>query len=160
MEVTGAWTAEETRAFLTSEAGCVPLRLACHTPSGGLWILSLWYALREDCLVCATGADADVVTFLEHDPHVAFEVSVDEPPYFGVRGRGEATVEPDDDKRLLRDLFDRYLGGTDSALADQLLATDREEVVVRIDPTRLSTWDFTDRMADAVTDDEAKDAPN
>lgn len=153
MEVTGAWTAEETRAFLTSEAGTVPLRLACHTPADELWMLSLWYAFRDDCLLCATGADADLVTFLEHDPSVAFEVSVEDPPYFGVRGRGETTVEPDDEKQLLRELLDRYLGGTESSLADRLLAEDREEVVVRIEPTHLSTWDFSERMADAVASD-------
>lgn len=151
MEVTGAWTAEEMRAFLTSDAGTVPLRLACHTPRDELWMLSLWYAFRDGCFLCATAADADLVTFLDHDSRVAFEVSVEDPPYFGVRGRGEATVEPDDEKQLLRELLDRYLGGTESSLADRLLAEDREEVVVRIEPTHLSTWDFSERMADAVT---------
>lgn len=150
MEITGAWTAEETRAFLTSEAGTVPLRLACHTPRDELWILSLWYAFRDDCLLCATATDADVVEFLDHDPNVAFEVSVEDPPYFGVRGRGEITMEPDDDKRLLRDLLHRYLGGTDSALGSRLLDDRREEVVIRIEPSHLSTWDFTERMTDVV----------
>ncbi|WP_255198577.1 pyridoxamine 5'-phosphate oxidase family protein [Halorarius litoreus] len=152
MEVTGAWTAEETRAFLSSDAGTVPARLACHTTADELWMLSLWYTFCDGCLLCATAASADVVRFLRHDPRVAFEVSVDRPPYRGVRGRGEATVLPDEDKQLLRELLERYLGGTDSALADRLLAADREEVRIRIEPTTLSTWDYTDRMADAADD--------
>lgn len=152
MEVTGAWTADETRAFLTSDEGTVPVRLACHTPTGELWMLSLWYIFRDDRLLCATSADADVVEFLEHDSRVAFEVSVNEPPYFGVRGRGEVTVQPDEEKTLLRELLHRYLGGTESRLARRLLGDDREEVVLRIEPTQLSTWDFTGRMADAVTE--------
>ncbi|WP_255151321.1 pyridoxamine 5'-phosphate oxidase family protein [Halorarius halobius] len=152
MEVTGAWSREEAEAFLTSDAGTVPIRLACHTPDGELWMLSLWYQYRDGDLLCATGADADVVRYLRADPSVAFEVSVEEPPYVGVRGNGTASVEPDPEKTLLRDLLDRYLGGTDSSLAERLLADDREEVVLRIDAARFHSWDFTDRMADAVAD--------
>jgi len=39
-------------------------------------------------------------------------------------------------------------GGTGSDLARWLLREEREEAVVRIDPARLYTWDFTPRMAD------------
>ncbi len=113
-------------------------------------MLSLWFLPWDGALWCATGADADVVRYLDHDDGVAFEVSTNEPPYRGVRGAGTATVEPDTDKSLLRALFDRYLGGTDNSLADRLLADDRDEVRIRIDPTRLYTWDFTERMRDAT----------
>jgi len=147
MEVTGDWTAEETEAFLTSPDGRVPLRLACRRPGGGLWMLSLWYRWRDGGLECATSADADVVSYLAADEGVAFEVSVNEPPYLGVRGAGTASVTPDEDKRLLRTLLERYLGGTDSALADQLLRPERDEVRLRIEPERLYAWDFSDRMS-------------
>lgn len=150
MEATGAWTTAETRAFLTSEEGTVPLRLACHTVDDHLWLLSLWYLFRDDTLLCATSASADVVRYIESNPNVAFEVSVDTPPYFGVRGRGTASVSPDEDKQLLTTLLERYLGGTDSSLANRLLSKDRTEVVVRINPTKLYTWDFSERMTDVV----------
>ncbi|WP_276258814.1 pyridoxamine 5'-phosphate oxidase family protein [Haloglomus litoreum] len=148
MNVTGSWTEAETASFLADTA--VPVRVACRTPRGGLWMLSLWFLPWDGALWCATGADADVVRYLDHDDGVAFEVSTNEPPYRGVRGAGTATVEPDTDKSLLRALFDRYLGGTDNSLADRLLADDRDEVRIRIDPTRLYTWDFTERMRDAT----------
>ncbi|MFC7234774.1 pyridoxamine 5'-phosphate oxidase family protein [Halosegnis marinus] len=146
MEVTGDWTRAEAEAFLTSEAGRVPLRVACRTPAGGLWMLSLWYRWRDGGLECATSAHADVVEYLDHDDGVAFEASVNDPPYVGVRGSGRASVSPDGDKQLLRALLDRYLGGTDSGLAERLLRPEREEVRVRIDPAKLYTWDFGDRM--------------
>jgi hypothetical protein len=111
-------------------------------------MLSLWYLLRDDALWCATSAEADLVTFLETDAGVAFEVSENEPPYRGVRGSAEATVYPDEGKDLLRDLLERYLGGTDSRLARRLLDEGREEVRIRIDPTRTHTWDYTSRMRD------------
>ncbi|MFB6117002.1 pyridoxamine 5'-phosphate oxidase family protein [Halosegnis sp.] len=146
MRVTGDWAETETRAFLTSDDGRVPLRLACRTPAGGLWMLSLWYQWRDGGLDCATSASADVVEYLAHNDGVAFEVSVNEPPYRGVRGAGTADVSPDEDKQLLRELLDRYLDGTDSPLAGRLLREEREEVHVRINPEKVYTWDFSDRM--------------
>jgi len=66
----------------------------------------------------------------------------------GVRGSGTATVGTDGATGVLRDLLERYLGGTDSELARWLLREEREEATVRIDPVRLYTWDFTPRMTD------------
>lgn len=180
MHVTGPWSVEEVGAFL--DAARVPVRLGCHTPSGHLWMLSLWFAwvdadesdgadggaapvdeaatAGEDAaatpeLRCATSADAAVVEYLRNDPEVAFEVSTNDAPYKGVRGRGTASIEPDTDKRLLRSLFERYLGGTDNDLGAFLLDPDREEVRIRIRPERLHSWDFTERMADvSIIDSE------
>jgi len=149
--LTGVWDRADTEAFLA--AATVPLRLSCHTPGGDLWMLSLWFRYAEDSLWCATSADADVVEYLAHDDRVAFEISTNEPPYRGLRGNGVASVTPDAEKRLLRALLERYLGGTDSALAERLLAPDREEVRIEIDPRRCYTWDFTERMAEAVDED-------
>ena len=143
-EWSGAWTAAEATAYL--ENATVPIRLACRTPDGGLWMLSLWYRYRDGAFHCATGADADVVSYLKHDASVAFEISDNEPPYRGVRGSGEVTIEPDEGKALLQELLERYLGGTNSPLADRLLAEDREEVRLTVDPTKLYTWDFSERM--------------
>ncbi|MFW5973830.1 MAG: pyridoxamine 5'-phosphate oxidase family protein [Natrialbaceae archaeon] len=146
--LTGAWDRTTTEAFLTAET--IPLRLSCHTHAGTLWMLSLWYRYRDDALWCATSADADVVEYLAGDDRVAFEISTNRPPYKGVRGNGTASVEPDEDKELLNELLERYLGGTDSPLAERLLSPEREEVRIRIDPARVYTWDFTDRMRESV----------
>jgi nitroimidazol reductase NimA-like FMN-containing flavoprotein (pyridoxamine 5'-phosphate oxidase superfamily) len=148
--VSGDWTAARAEEYLTDRR--IPVRLACRTPDGGLWMLSLWYLVRDGALHCATGADADVVRYLREDPSVAFEVSDNEPPYCGVRGAGTATITPDEGKALLRELMERYLGGTDHELGRKLLHPDREEVHLRIDPERAYTWDFGDRMGDAVAD--------
>lgn len=150
MKVTGAWSRAEAESFLAETT--VPVRIACRTPAGGLWMLSLWFLPEDGDLWCATSATADVVGYLEHDDDVAFEVSTNEVPYRGVRGAGTATVEPDPDKSLLRELLERYLGGTESALADRLLAPGREEVRIRIDADRWYTWDFSERMRDAAAD--------
>lgn len=185
--VTGAWTLDEIGGFL--DEAVVPIRIACRTPSGPLWMVSLWYrwldaggvgagdgadtgdaadagdaadeggaadtvdaadtgAVDVGVFHCATGADADVVDYLEHDDGVAFEVSTNDVPYRGVRGHGTVSIAPDEDKATLRALLERYLGGTDAALARRLLDDDRDEVRITVQPDRLFSWDFSDRMAD------------
>jgi hypothetical protein len=58
----------------------------------------------------------------------------------------------DEEKALLRSLLDRYLGGTDSALARRLLDPEREEVAIRVEPGRVHPWDYAGRMRDATGD--------
>lgn len=146
MRVTGVWSLTAAIDFL--EETRVPVRLACRTSGQTLWMVSLWYRYSDGRLQCATASTADIVRYLEDDPHVAFEVSTNRPPYRGVRGNGTASLRPDRDRTLLRALLDRYLGGTDSTLAETLLDPDREETAIDIEPDRLYTWDFSDRMAD------------
>ncbi|ELZ44895.1 hypothetical protein C463_08062 [Halorubrum californiense DSM 19288] len=175
MDPTGPWDRERVDEFLATAR--VPVRLGCRTPSDHPWIVSLWFAWDPDAgaaaeaadgsdagdaadatdtsgspagaIRCATSASADLVEFVEHDDSVSFDVSTNDPPYKGIRGRGRATVVPDEDKRLLRSLLTKYLGGTDNATADRLLRPDREEVEIRIEPERLHAWDYSERMGSA-----------
>jgi nitroimidazol reductase NimA-like FMN-containing flavoprotein (pyridoxamine 5'-phosphate oxidase superfamily) len=146
VDVRGAWSSAQLEAFL--DEATVPFRLAARTPSDFPWIVPLWYVYRDGAFHCATGRSADIVGFLDRDDRLGFDVSTNDPPYRGVRGSGEATIEPDPEKELLREVLNRYLGGTESSLADRLLAADREEVRIEIDPSKLVTWDYSDRMAD------------
>ena len=146
MDPTGPWDRERVDEYLA--AARVPVRLGCRTPSDHPWIVSLWFAWdpNASAIRCATSASADLVEFVEHDDEVSFDVSTNDPPYKGVRGRGRATVVPDEDKRLLRSLLTKYLGGTDNATADRLLRPERDEAEIRIDPERLHAWDYSERM--------------
>ncbi|WP_410766542.1 pyridoxamine 5'-phosphate oxidase family protein [Haloferax sp. DFSO60] len=145
--LSGPWSRERTDDFLTNHT--IPVRLACRTPNDDLWMLSLWFEWdsKKSELRCATAASADVIDFLRAHEDVAFEVSTNEPPYRGVRGRGVAVVEPDTDKAVLTRLIDRYLAERNDALAERLLTPERDEVTIRIRPTRLHTWDFSGRMS-------------
>ena len=148
ISVDGVWSETETETFL--DAALVPLRLGCHNPKGGLWMLSLWFRYHDGRLQCATSKDADVVRFLERDDDVCFEVSTNRPPYMGVRGAGTATIESEGGKDVLGALVDRYLGTREAEMAQWLLSDDREEVSITIEPSRLHTWDFTPRMRSVV----------
>ena len=83
-----------------------------------------------------TGASATVVEYLREDPEVAFETSTNDLPYRGVRGAGTTSIAPGEDKTVLRSLIERYLGDTDSQLANYLLSPDRDEVRITIDIER------------------------
>lgn len=142
--ITGAWSETRLEAFL--EESRIPIRIATHRRDGSLWMVALWYRYRNGTFECATGANAHIVQFLESDPQVAFDVSTNDPPYRGVRGNGTATLTADEEKTTLRALVERYLGDTESPLAEWLLSDAREEVRIRIQPNEMYSWDYTDRM--------------
>ena len=149
VEYSGPWTDEDVAAFL--EDAEIPIRLATRRPDGSPWIVALWYRYRDGRFECATEANARLVAHLRADPEVAFDVSTNDVPYRGVRGIGTASLAPDEDLAVLRGLLERYLGGTDSALAESLLDDEREELRIRIDPDRIHSWDFTARMRDVTS---------
>lgn len=145
--LSGPWDAGRVAEFLDSAV--IPIRLATVTPSGWPTVLSLWFVRSDDVLLCATQRSASVVQALEAAGRCAFEVAGEGMPYHGVRGRAEVTVTPDEGLETLRLLLRRYLGGTDGGFARRLLARTSPEVVLRLDPVELFSWDYRTRMTDA-----------
>lgn len=137
---------EEVSGYLREAQ--IPVRLACHTESGWPMVLSLWYLYEDGKLYCATQQSARVVAYLEHDERCAFEVASEQPPYCGVRGQGRATLDHERGGEILERLLVRYLGGTDGDLARGLLAKRENEVAIVIEPVKVFTWDFSQRMQD------------
>ena len=50
---------------------------------------------------------------------------------------------------LLERLLDRYLGSSDPRLGRFLFTRADEELVVRLRPSRIASWDYSRRMDDA-----------
>lgn len=142
--ITGPYSLDEVERYLRETV--VPLRVACLTRTGAPLVLSLWFLYRDGALWCASRPTAHVVRHLAHDARCAFEVARDAPPYRGVRGQGRARVLPDAGGHLLVELIDRYLGTRESRLARRLLASAADEMAIRIEPIRLASWDYTERM--------------
>lgn len=147
MSIRGGLSEAEIETFLADAT--IPVRIGCRTPQDHPWIVSLWFLYRNGDIHCATSAEADVVRYLEHDGHVSFEISTNDPPYRGVRGRGMSSIAPDPEKDLIRELLERYLGRTDTPLGRRLLRDEREEVSITIDPSNLFGWDYSERMRDS-----------
>jgi hypothetical protein len=142
--LTGPYLPDQVERYLRETV--IPVRLACLGSTGSPIVLSLWFLYRDGALWCASRPDARVVRHLERDPRCAFEVARDAPPYRGVRGQGRASVRRGEGGALLGELLDRYLGGRDSPLARRLLARAADEVAIRVDPARLASWDYSQRM--------------
>ena len=148
----------ETEQYLSEIR--IPLRLSCITASGWPSVLSLWYLYREGNLYCATQETAKVVSYLRHDPRCAFEIAADQPPYCGVRGQGMAVLDVQLGSEILQQLLTRYLGSTDSPLAQRLLAQSQHEMAIIIQPSKVFTWNYTSRMKDTVLTEDSKLCPD
>lgn len=145
---TGPWTPSRVREFLAEAR--IPMRLAANTPSGFPVVLSLWFLPEDDELLAAVHRNARIAKRLQMDPRCAFEIAPNDPPYRGVRGQAIAGLESKGATELLKRLLDRYLGSTDSRLGRFLLARADEELVIRLRPTRITSWDYSRRMDDAL----------
>ena len=147
MKHKGPWSGDQIQRFLRNTR--IPARIACNGASGHPVLASLWFVPQDGKLWCATQRGASVVSLLTRDPRCAFEVSVETPPYRGVRGTGVATLHEDRGEEMLRVLIERYHGGTDSKLASLLLAHAKQEVAIGIEPRTLVSWDYQERMGAA-----------
>ena len=148
MRQKGPWSTDQIQHFLQDVR--IPLRNACNGTSGFPVLASLWFVPEGGKLWCATQRGSSVVSLLSRDSRCAFEVSVETPPYRGVRGTGVATLHDDRGEELLRVLIERYLGHTDSKLASFLLARVEQETAIAIEPQTLVSWDYQERMGAAA----------
>jgi hypothetical protein len=126
----------------------IPMRIAIKTEDKWPWVISLWFLHQDGLLYCATQKNAKIIGHLENDYRCAFEIAADTPPYCGIRGKARARIDESLGAEILEKLLARYLGGTNSELAQNLLAKRDSEVAIVLDPLRVYTWDFRDRMKD------------
>ena len=69
-------------------------------------------------------------------------------PYRGLRSQGLATLHDDRGEEILLKLIHRYLGNSKSQLARSLLARVATETAIAIEPKKLLSWDYTERMGE------------
>jgi nitroimidazol reductase NimA-like FMN-containing flavoprotein (pyridoxamine 5'-phosphate oxidase superfamily) len=141
----GPWDRARIDTFLQDTT--YPLRLACVGEDGFPRVVSVWYGYDGECLRCVSHRSSQLVGLLERCDRVGFELAPNEPPYHGVRGQGIATLDSDADGVVLREMLQRYLGGTDSRLGNWLLSRAEDEILITIKPLRLFSWDYRERMA-------------
>lgn len=140
----GPWDQSGVDKFLNTSV--YPLRLACVGADGYPRVVSVWYGYDGEVLRCVSHRSSQLVSLLERSDRVGFEVAPNEPPYCGVRGQGTARLGSDASGEVLSAMLQRYLGGTDSQLAQWLLSRAEDEVLIEIEPQRLFSWDYRERM--------------
>jgi hypothetical protein len=142
----GPWSAEAIERFLQETR--LPLRVACNGAHGHPLLASLWFLPLEGRLWCATPRSSRVARLLDRDGRCAFELSLESPPYRGVRGQGVATLHDERGGEILERLIDRYLGDRTTRLAKFLLGRVDGETALSIEPRSLVSWDYRDRMGE------------
>ena len=125
----------------------IPLRISVQTTKGPL-IAPLWFHWDGARFWCATQSDTAIVRALERAPLCAFDLSTNDMPYRGLRGRGNARCLPERGVAVLERLIDRYLPNRQTPLATWLLSRSADEVAIEITPTWQTTWDYSARMSD------------
>jgi len=123
----------------------IPLRLSVQTRKGPL-IVPLWFDWDGEHLWCASHCSAAIIGALEQAPLCAFDLSTNEMPYRGLRGRGTVRCLPAQGGPVLERLIDRYLPDRTHPLARWLLSRREEEVAIEITPTWQTSWDYSTRM--------------
>lgn len=140
----GPW---DERTFLQFVDGTrAPMRLAANCPSGFPMVTPLWHVWAEGAVWAAARPGSALVRNLKRDGRCAFEISVQTPPYKGVRGHGHAVVESNG-RAVLEDVLARFMGDRAPEFQARLLRDADDECAIRIRPDRLTAWDFSRRMA-------------
>ncbi len=127
----------------------VPVRLAAIDKDGFPLICSLWFIHQDGELLCASHASAKIIRVIKENPHCAFEVSTNEIPYKGVRGKAIATLKSDAEGLVLSKLIARYLASSQPKLSKWLLSRRKDEYAIHLKITSQSSWDFSSRMQGA-----------
>jgi len=140
----GPWDKAQIDAFLYDST--FPLRLACVADDKFPRVVSVWYGYDGEYLRCVSHRSSQLVSWLQRCDRVGFELAPNEPPYYGVRGQGIATLDSDADGVVLAEMLQRYLGGAESTLGKWLLSRAEEEILITIKPVRLFSWDYRERM--------------
>tara|TARA_B110000503_G_scaffold140532_1_gene231654 strand:+ start:10231 stop:10680 length:450 start_codon:yes stop_codon:yes gene_type:complete len=142
----GPWNREQVDSFLNNSQ--FPLRLACVAEDGFPRVVSVWYGYDGQSLRCVSHRSSQLVGLLQRCERVGFELAPNEPPYHGVRGQGIVQLGSDADGEVLGEMLQRYLGGTESKLGKWLLSRSEDEVLITIEPLRMFSWDYRERMED------------
>ncbi|MEM8561000.1 MAG: pyridoxamine 5'-phosphate oxidase family protein [Pseudomonadota bacterium] len=140
----GPWSHTQIEKFLAETR--FPLRLACVGEDGYPRVVSLWFLYQEGRLYCASNRTSQLVSMLRANTRVGFELGPNEPPYYGVRGQGNASLSQEGGADMLRRLLERYLDGVNSSLAKWLLSRSADETLITVTPTRWFSWDYRQRM--------------
>ena len=139
-----AWGESEIRAFLN--VSTIPMRLAFLNKNDEPMICSLWFKFMDDSLWSASHENSYIVKQLKNNGKVSFEISTNEYPYKGVRGKALAELSKLDADNVLAGLIDKYLDERNSKLAAWLMSRSDSKYVLKRTPSLLNAWDFSSRM--------------
>ena len=145
-----AMTGEEAETFLESRLN---LQVATIDEKGEPNIQPVWFYYDKDegKLLILTSKSSKKTQNLTNRPTIYFSVDDENPPYKGVKGKGNATIVEDPNRILAQaeKISMKYLGTLDHPVAKEMADRSKngEGVLVEITPKFFSTWDFGKRQS-------------
>jgi PPOX class probable F420-dependent enzyme len=138
-------TRDEAEKFLESK---LTLQLATTDEKGEPNIQPVWFYYDKDegKLLIITSKVAKKTQNLRNRPTIYFSIDDANPPYKGVKGKGNATIVEDPNRIVpqAEKISIKYLGALDHPAAKEMADRSKngEGILVEISPKFFSTWDF------------------
>lgn len=138
-----SWNASEIEKYLLASKD--PMRFSVMNKDGFPLICSIWHWYEAGYLYAVSHKNSLLIKTLEENNKCAFDISVNAPPYLGVRGKGIAEIQKDAGIYLPK-LIDKFLGAKYQSLQHFLTGRLGDERLIKIEIQSISSWDFSDRM--------------
>ena len=118
--------------------------LATHRSDGSVMLSPVWHEWRDGGFNVVSRSSDGKVRHLRHDPRANIVVCEQTPPYRGVELRTTARLVTGEIEAATIRIASRYLGPKGAAAYAEGAPDD---VLVRLEPGDLRTWDFADDFA-------------
>jgi PPOX class probable F420-dependent enzyme len=130
--------------------------LATYRRDGSVLLSPVWHEWRDGGFSIFTGASDVKVRHIERQGRAAAVVSDNAVPFRGIEVSGTPTIERDPAfvRATLERIARRYLGDAEAEVYMATLVA--PNVVIRLTPGRLRTWDFADEHALGATEETSQ----
>jgi PPOX class probable F420-dependent enzyme len=118
--------------------------LATHRSDGSVMLSPVWHEWRDGGFNVVTRSSDGKVKHLRRDPRANIVVCEHSPPYRAVELRTEARLVTQDVEEATIRIASRYLGPEGAAAYAE---AGGDDLLVRLEPGDLRTWDFADDFA-------------
>jgi PPOX class probable F420-dependent enzyme len=118
--------------------------LATYRADGSVLLSPVWHRWRDGGFDVVVGPNDIKLRHLRRDPRASVIVYEHQPPYRGLEARGQVLLIADHGEDALGSMAVRYLGPVDGPAYAAAAAGD--DVLVRLEPSELRGWDFTDDL--------------
>ena len=118
--------------------------LATYRRDGTVLLSPVWHEWRDGGFNVVIERDDVKARHVRRDPRASIAVYESDPPYRGIELRGTARLVDDDVVEAQRRIAVRYLGS--EAGEAYAAAPSGREIILRLEPGELRTWDFVDDL--------------
>lgn len=143
------WNQNQIVTFL--EQSEIPIRLSFLNAANEPHICSLWYIYDNNAIWCAAHKNSFLIDQLKLNANISFEVSSNEYPYKGVRGKAVVELTMENADKTLSELIAKYLGNNNAKLSTWLMSRADDEYVIKVVPRLVNSWDFSNRMEKSLS---------